>query len=257
MEQKLLIAGVIVFIIARIMKKFIPKVQKPFFKKIYYEAYEWVETGWSAVILAALIMYFFVQAFKIPSGSMRMTLLEGDHLFVNKFIYGFHIPFSGGKRFWPIHKIKRGDIVIFTCPPSALSEAEKKEKITKDFIKRCLGLPGDVILIRAKKLYVNGTLVEEPYVSFADDISYPKYDVLRSTAEYQKAWEEGKFTSLAAQMVTDNFGPITVPKDSYFVMGDNRDRSFDGRFWGPLPDKLMKGKALFLYWPITRVRLIR
>ena len=257
MEQKLLIAGIIVFILARIMKKFMPKIQKPAWQKIYYEVYEWVETGWSAVLLAAFIMYFFIQAFKIPSGSMRTTLLEGDHLFVNKCIYGFHIPFKDGKRVYPIRQIKRGDIVVFQCPDAALSVSEREKHITKDFIKRCIGLPGDVVEIKGKKLYVNGEFINEPYVSFVNDGVYPKYDVFKSSAEYQNAWQEGKFAVLSSEYIADNFGPVKVPQGHYFVMGDNRDRSFDGRFWGPLPDKLMKGRALFLYWPLDRIRVIK
>ena len=104
MEIKLLIAGAVLFVLALIMKWLKPKINNPGAAKIYSEVFEWVETGWSAVILAAFLMYFLVQAFKIPSGSMRMTLLEGDHLFVNKFIYGIHIPFSGGKRVLPFRR---------------------------------------------------------------------------------------------------------------------------------------------------------
>lgn len=257
MELKLLIAGVIVFILARIMRKYKEKAEQTKYKKVFNEVYEWVETGWSAVLLAAFIMYFFVQAFKIPSGSMRTTLLEGDHLFVNKFIYGFHIPLSHGKRIWPIRQVKRGDIVVFQCPPSALSDSEKEEKITKDFIKRCIALPGDIVEVKAKRVYINGKSTDEPYVHFENDAAYPKYDIFKSSVEYQKVWEEGRFAGLTSQVISDNFGPITVPKNCYFVMGDNRDRSFDARFWGPLPDKLMKGRALFLYWPLSRIRLIK
>jgi signal peptidase I len=257
MEIKLLIAGVILFFVARLMKKFKESFSAPFAKKLYNEAYEWVETGWSAVILAAFIMFFFLQAFKIPSGSMRMTLLEGDHLFVNKCIYGFKVPFGHGKRIWPMKKVSRGDIVVFRCPPSALTAAEKENGVTKDFIKRCVALAGDTVEIKNKVLYVNGKKQMEPYLNFEDNYSFPNYKMAVSSAQYQQSWETGGFANLSPELIRDNFGPVTVPQGYYFVMGDNRDRSFDARFWGPLSDKYMKGRALFLYWPISRMRLIK
>ena len=112
MEVKLFIAGLILFCVAMFMqlikKKFSGKIALSLFKNVY----SWVDTAWSALIIAAFLMFFFIQAFKIPSGSMRLTLLEGDHLFVNKFIYGFHIPFSDGKRIFALKEISRGDIVV-------------------------------------------------------------------------------------------------------------------------------------------------
>jgi signal peptidase I len=257
MEQKLVIAGIIVFIIARVLKKNNPKIEKPFWRKVYNEAYEWIETGWSAILLAAFIMYFFLQAFKIPSGSMRMTLLEGDHLFVNKFIYGFHIPFSSGKRFFILKQVRRGDIVVFRCPEEALSLDERERNITKDFIKRCVALAGDTVEIKNKMLYVNGKPVEESYVNFNTNTIYPKYKIIESREKYQQAWEQGQFAGLTSEVIRDNFGPVKVPEKCYFVMGDNRDHSFDSRFWGPLKDKYLKGRALFLYWPPGRIHLIK
>jgi signal peptidase I len=257
MEFKLLIAGVVLFIMAKLMRMLQPKVQGAGPRKVYHEVYEWVETGWSAVLLAAFLMYFFLQAFKIPSGSMRMTLLEGDHLFVNKFVYGFHVPLTDGKRLWPLRQVQRGDIVVFRCPPQALSLSERQENVTKDFIKRAVAVGGDMVEVKDKKLYVNGNLVEEPYASFVDETVYPTVQIFPSQEQYQRTWESGKFDSLPPSIVRDNFGPVIVPPGNYFVMGDNRDRSFDSRFWGPLPDKYMKGRALLLYWPLTRVHLIR
>jgi len=216
---------------------------------------DWSDTSWSAILLASILMYFVIQAFKIPSGSMRMTLIEGDHLFVNKFIYGFHVPFSGGKRVLPIKKVKRQDIIIFECPPEALSPAERERKIKKDFIKRAIGLPGDTVEIINKKVYVNGELLNEPYTNFEDkDYIQPKIKLFNTQEEYQSSWEQGRFVNLP---VRDNFGPIKVPKDCYFVLGDNRDRSFDSRFWGPVPDRNLKGQSLIIYWPVTRIRIIK
>ncbi|MBN1622336.1 MAG: signal peptidase I [Endomicrobiales bacterium] len=257
MEQKLLIAGVIVFILARIMKKWRGKIEKPFWNKVYNEIYEWIETGWSAIILASFIMYFFLQAFKIPSGSMRMTLIEGDHLFVNKFIYGFHIPFSGGKRFLPIREVKRGDIIVFRCPPEALTQDELDRNIKKDFIKRCIALEGDVVEIKDKRVFINGEMLDEPYINLDSRVTFPEFKIYDSPEKYQEVWEEGQFVNFSSDMIRDNFGPIRVPENCYFALGDNRDHSLDSRFWGPLPDKFLKGRALFLYWPLKRIRLIK
>lgn len=257
MEFKLLFAAFVLFFLSRAMKKRRFSISSPGLSKLYNEVYEWVETGWSAVLLAALLMYFLVQAFRIPSGSMRTTLLEGDHLFVNKFIYGFHIPFSGGKRVWPLRQVHKGDIIIFTCPPQALSEQERLKGIKKDFIKRCIAVGGDVVEIKDKKLFVNGKSSDEPYAKFVDGTVYPSVKVFSSNEQYQRFWEEGKLANFSPEMIRDNFGPVMVPPGHYFAMGDNRDRSFDSRFWGPVPDKLMKGTSLVIYWPPKRIRIIR
>ena len=256
MEFKLLIAGVILFFLALVMRKFKNSFTSPGAAKIYREILDWVETGWSAVFLAAFLMYFFIQAFKIPSGSMRMTFLEGDHLFVNKLYYGLHIPFAGGKRVWEMHKVQRGDIIVFECPPAALSPQEVEKRVRKDFIKRCLAVGGDIVEIKDKTLYVNGSVVVEPYVDFLDSEVYKAVKIFDSSEQYQRTWEAGKFDNFPPDAVKDNFGPIIVPPGYYFVMGDNRDRSFDSRFWGPLPDKNLKGKPLLIYWPPKRMKIV-
>jgi signal peptidase I len=167
-----------------------------------------------AVILALFIRTFVVQAFKIPSGSMKNTLLVGDHILVNKFIYGIKLPFID-KTIIPIHNPKRGDIVVFQFP----------EDPSKDFIKRVIGIGGDVIEIRNKKLFVNGAPVKPRHGIYMD----PKiYD--------------------ASLQPRDNFGPITVPKGKLFVMGDNRDFSYDSRFWGFVDLSAVKGEAFIIYW---------
>ena len=223
-------------------------------EKLLRKDLDWSDTGWSAVLLASLLMYFVVQAFKIPSGSMRMTLVEGDHLFVNKFIYGIHVPLTDGKRVLPIKKVQHQDIIIFLCPKIALSQDEQRRGVEKDFIKRAIGLPGDTVEIRGKKVYVNNKLLEEPYLNFEDEYIQPRIKLFNTNQEYQKVWSAGGFRSLPAR---DNFGPITVPPGHFFVMGDNRDKSFDSRFWGPLPDRNLKGNALILYWPINRIKIIK
>lgn len=222
-------------------------------EEIYRSDLDWAETGWVSLFAAAVIMYCFVQAFKIPSGSMRMTLVEGDHLFVNKFIYGIKIPFTE-KRILKLKKIQRRDIIIFDCPPEALSVEEREKHIQKDFIKRCVGLPGDKIEIKNKVLYVNDEPQNEPYVNFEDaDNIFQTQKFYRTSQEYQRAWEQGRFTELPPIFVRDNFGPVIVPVGHYFVLGDNRDKSFDSRFWGPLAEKYIKGAPLIVYWPINRI----
>ncbi|MCD4813083.1 signal peptidase I [bacterium] len=184
---------------------------------------EYVDSGFIAIILALVIRTLFIQAFKIPSGSMESTLLIGDHLLVNKFIYGTQIPFTD-KTILKIRDPKRGDIIVFKYP----------ENPRRDFIKRCVGKSGDIIEVKNKILYVNGDPQSEGYVAFRDMRVFPPEVSPR-----------------------DNFGPVTVPAEAYFMMGDNRDYSADSRFWGFLPKKLIKGKALVIYWPFTRWRIIR
>jgi len=257
MEFKLLLAGILLYGIANVLR-YIKNANKVLSSnKFFIWVHEWIETGWSAVIIAAIIMYFLLQAFKIPSGSMRMTLLEGDHLFVNKFIYGLHIPFTDGKRILPIRHVQRGDIIVFRAPIKALVGEERVKKIEKDFIKRCVALGGDKVEVVNKKLFINDKLVEESYLNFEDMNFYQAPKVFQTQKEYQTAWENGDFADMALDVVRDNFGPVVVPAGCYFAMGDNRDRSFDSRFWGPLPENRIKGKPLFLYWPAKRWRLIK
>jgi signal peptidase I len=213
-----------------------------------------VETSFSAVLLAAVIMYAVVQAFKIPSGSMEDTLHIGDHLFVNKFMYGIRIPWTE-KRVLKWRDVQRGDVVVFQCPPSALSEEEREHHVRKDFIKRAVGLPGDEIRVKNKRLYINGLLQTEPYAIYRDPMVIPDTLSGGSAADIQKAWQDGELAQHS--YVRDNFGPVKLPAGSYFVMGDNRDGSFDARFWGPLPNRLLKGKAWFVYWPLGRIKVIR
>lgn len=181
---------------------------------------EWVESIVIALVLALLIRTFVVQAFKIPSGSMEPTLLIGDHLLVNKFLYGTKIPFTAIKVL-PLREPERGDVVVFIYPVDP----------SKDFIKRVIGLPGDKIEVINKKVYVNGKGIEDIHAHFAENMILPKGSEPR-----------------------DNFGPVTVPPDSLFVMGDNRDRSYDSRFWGFVKKSEVKGKAFIIYWSWDRER---
>jgi signal peptidase I len=166
-----------------------------------------------AVALALFIRTFVVQAFKIPSGSMKDTLLIGDHILVNKFAYGINVPYLD-KTLLAMDKPDRGDIVVFRFPLDP----------EKDFIKRVVGVAGDEILIRDKTVFVNGNRQTGNYIRFMDPHIYSGRENTR-----------------------DNFGPVTVPPDSLFVMGDNRDNSHDSRFWGFVSLKELKGKAFIIY----------
>ena len=181
---------------------------------------EYFESIVIAVILALFIRTFVVQAFKIPTGSMEENLLIGDHLLVNKFVFG---PTETGveRTLLPVGTIKRRDIIVFKYP----------EEPERDFIKRVIGLPGETVEVREKKVYINGTALDEPYVHFLAPPSAPS--------------ELHEVTSFD---VRERFGPVTVPADQYFMMGDNRDNSADSRYWGFLRRDYIKGKALVIYW---------
>jgi signal peptidase I len=183
-------------------------------------AREYFESIVIAVILALFIRTFVVQAFKIPTGSMEENLLIGDHLLVNKFVLG-PAPTSVERGLLPIGTIKRRDIIVFKYP----------EEPDRDFIKRVIGLPGETIELRDKKVYVNGQPLDEPYVHFLQPPSGES--------------EQHEVTSFD---VRERYGPVTVPANHYFVMGDNRDNSQDSRYWGFLPRENVKGKALLIYW---------
>ena len=178
-----------------------------------------------ALLIAAVFLLFtntfVVKTFFIPSGSMEDTLLVGDHLFVNRFIFG---PTMGRleRAVLPLRAPRRGDIVVFRSP----------ERPNIDLVKRLIGLPGDTIQVVNKQLFVNGKKVEDDaYVEHKD----PRTFLNRPYMSEQ-------------QRLRDNFGPVTVPAESYFCMGDNRDMSYDSRFWGTVPEHYIKGRAFLIYW---------
>ena len=191
-----------------------------------------------ALILAFIIRSFVIQAFKIPSGSMLPTLKIGDHLLVNKFIYGVQVPFTDIE-IVPVSDPEFQDIVVFEYP----------EDQSKDFIKRVVGLPGDTIAIRKGRLIRNGKRVNEPYTQFTHNE--------RAAGQYPlENWPPHEFDRRAR----DNLGPITIPEDEYFVMGDNRDESYDSRFWGFVQSKDILGEAWIIYWSwksFTNIRFSR
>jgi signal peptidase I len=191
-------------------------------------AREYTEAILIALLLALLIRSFIVQAFKIPSGSMKKTLLIGDHILVSKFSYGTHIPneipFINIKLFDDIvlfPKVpKRGDIIVFKFP--------KDE--TRDFIKRVIGLPGDLLEVKRQKVFINNKPYEDTHARHTDS------------------------PSDSPLVPRDDFGPILVPDDHVFVMGDNRENSQDSRYWGYLNVKKIRGKALIIYWSWDRIK---
>jgi len=203
-------------------------------EKIKKEIYTWIIV--IAVVLVLRVV--FVEAYVIPTGSMEKTLLVGDALLVNRFIYGIKIPipFTGIQiPIIPGRTPQRGEIVVFKYPFE-----------NKDFVKRCVAVEGDTVEVINKALYINGKKVEEPYVWHREPGVFHgvKYD----REKYQKKWEDAELFDIFGMYVRDNFGPVVVPEDCIFVMGDNRDNSMDSRFWGPLHKKYLKGKPLFIYF---------
>jgi signal peptidase I len=178
---------------------------------------EYFESLVIAVALALFVRTFVFQAFKIPTGSMEPNLLVGDHLIVNKMI---NAPTVTGleRAILPGRDVRRGDIIVFKYPVDP----------ERDFIKRVIGLPGERLELRRKKVYINGKPLDEPYAHFLEPPSpegSPKKDDVR-----------------------EEYGPVTIPAGQYFMMGDNRDNSQDSRFWGFLPRSYIKGQALFIYF---------
>ena len=202
---------------------------------------EWVEVIITAFILYLVIVTFAIQSFHIPSSSMVPTLKVRDRLFVSKFSYGVSLPFTDKKVFQ--RHPQRGDVIVFRYPgdpyhrlslrliaPAIRFLTFKRIKLDphKDYIKRVIGLPGEVLEVREGKVYINGKPMNEPYAFHSvDDLSF------------------------------NHYGPVAVPSYSYFMMGDNRESSSDSRFWGFLERKYIKGKALFIYWPPNRMGIIR
>ncbi len=173
-------------------------------------------------VFTLFLMTYVVQAFQIPSSSMERNLLIGDHLLVNKAVYS---SFNSGSllgKLLPFKEPRRGDVVVFKFPNDP----------TKDYVKRVIGVPGDTVEIRQKQVYINGQSLQETYKQHTDGYIYALGDA------------EGNQSGA----MRDNFGPVKVPENDLFVMGDNRDNSYDSRYWGFLPRQNLKGKPLFIYW---------
>jgi signal peptidase I len=168
---------------------------------------EYAETLVIALAIALFVRSFVVQAFKIPSSSMEPTLLVGDHILVNKFLYGIRIPVIG-KKIFSFSQPRRGDVIVFIFPNDR----------SKDFIKRVIGLPGEKVEIRERKIYINARLIEDPWGKY-----FPPERLI-------------------------NVGPEVIPPNALFVMGDNRNNSEDSRYWGFVPLDDVLGKAFVMYW---------
>lgn len=179
-------------------------------------ARDWIEALTVAFVIAMIIRAFVLQAYRIPSSSMEDTLLKGDHILATKYNYGLTVPFTT-RKVWGADRVpKRGDIVIFTFPGNH----------SMDFVKRIIGVPGDTIEVREKNVYINGQLFKTSFEKHTDPF----------------------ILTQGQGMVRDNFGPIKVEPGNCFAMGDNRDQSYDSRFWGFVPIQNIKGKALIIYF---------
>ena len=191
------------------------------------ELREWTEAIVIAFVLAIVLRTFLIQAYKIPSGSMEPTLAIGDHIMVNKIRYGLRMPdslfgltpFAGeipyGHYLFHLAAVHRGDVVVFVFPLDP----------TKDFIKRVIGIGGDTVRVKDGRVFLNGEPMPDPH------------------AHFEVAPQERSPYS-----PRDNYGPATVPAGEFLMMGDNRDRSYDSRFWGYVKLDQIEGRAMFIYW---------
>jgi signal peptidase I len=217
---------------------------------------EYTESIAVAVLIALFLRAFVVEAFKIPSGSMIPTLQVGDHIFVNKFIYGIRIPWTNIKFGMSYRQPKRGEVIVFIYPKDP----------EKDFIKRIVGIPGDKIEMHENQLFINGKPVPRKHVE--GECQY--WDSDEESGQWQERrcdpWLEtldgNTFTAFYDRnSLNRSYGPVTVPPDSLFVMGDNRDNSSDSRVWGFVPYELIKGKAMVIWFssgqPEGWIRLAR
>jgi signal peptidase I len=181
---------------------------------------EYFESIVTAAILALFVRTFVVQAFVVPTGSMERTILIGDHLLVNKFAFA-PTPTAVERAILPVAAVKRLDLIVFKHP----------QRPDRDLIKRVIGLPEETLEVRAKKVYIDGRPLDEPYTTFL-----------------QPPRAASQLHEVAPGDVREQYGPVTIPANRYFVMGDNRDNSEDSRYWGFLPRENIKGRAVLIYW---------
>lgn len=204
-----------------------------------------IESILIALGLALLIRTFVIQPFKIPSGSMIPTLLIGDHLLVNKFVYGTNIPFTDIVLF-PVDNIDRGDVIVFKFP----EESERGPRKGVHYIKRVIAVEGDSVDIRGNDIYINNQKVEKNYMgtySYEDNginITADMYRQFLTDHDFKILYKKGSTTTTKGRL---SF-PLKVPEDTVFVMGDNRDNSYDSRFWGFVPVENISGKAFIIHW---------
>ncbi len=203
--------------------------------------WEWTKSIFIALLLFLFVRTFMIEAFQIPTASMENTLLVGDFLLVNKMVYGAEIP--GTKLGLPAFDTpSRGDVVVFEPPPSA------EQPPRTNYVKRIVGVPGDTLLMRNARLHVNGIAVDEPYVKHARRAE----DVPSSHFAWQRGHLVGSARRRGYRPTRDNWGPLVVPTDNYFVMGDNRANSEDSRYWGFVPREAIKGRPMIVYYSYDR-----
>lgn len=196
--------------------------------------FEWTKSASLAVLLFLFLKTFLVEAFRIPSGSMEGTLLPGDFLLVNKLVYGAEVPFTG-KRLPGLRQPKNGDVLVFLYPKDP----------TQNFVKRLVGSPGDTVSMDHGVLVRNGVRQVESYTRHVD----PNYDLVSDDFYWQRSFLVPMARAAGSYHASrDNWGPIVVPQRHYFVLGDNRDNSLDSRFWGFVPDSLVRGSPLVIYY---------
>jgi signal peptidase I len=195
--------------------------------------WEWTKIFQVSVLLFLLIRTFFVEAFKIPSGSMENTLQVGDFLLVNKLVYGAEVPFTH-TRLPRLREPQHGDVIVFEWP----------QDLSKNFVKRLVGLPGDTVEMRGGRLIRNGVVLTEGYVEHTE----PDTDPLVDDFAWQSEYLLGPATATGYHPTRNNWGPLLVPKGKYFVLGDNRDNSLDSRYWGWVADSLVKGRPFVIYY---------
>ncbi|HEX4574462.1 MAG TPA: signal peptidase I [Gemmatimonadales bacterium] len=199
----------------------------------------WMRSLGMALVLFLIIRTFLIEAFQIPSGSMERTLLAGDFLFVNKAVYGAQIPGTTA-RLPGFASPRRGDVIVFAYP--------KNPEL--NYVKRVIGAPGDTVEMRGAELRVNGEPLTEPYVQRSD----PSHDVYDPEFNWQRPYLiGGVFAARSSYHPTrDTWGPLVVPRDKFFVLGDNRDNSSDSRYWGFVDQKAVKGRPLIVYFSYDR-----
>jgi signal peptidase I len=209
---------------------------------------EYAEAIVTAVVIAVFLRTFVVEAFKIPSGSMIPTLQVGDHIFVNKFIYGIGFPFTDYKIATGIRKPQRGEVIVFKYP----NDREK------DFIKRIVAVEGDTVEMRDDVLYVNkqpvdhapigGPCLYQDFVEETEEWEERRCEAVRETVPHDRSYTTIYSRIPALPGPPHTTPPFRVPEHSVYVMGDNRDNSHDSRFWGQVPEQLIKGKAMVIWW---------
>lgn len=200
--------------------------------------WEWVKILSAAILIFGVMKTFIIEAFKIPSGSMERTLLVGDFLLVNKVVYGAEVPIVN-KRLPAIRSPRRGDVIVFEYP---------KDR-SRYYVKRLVGLPGDTLAMRDGILIRNGVALAEPYVTHSDPAGDPVWDEFRWQSDFLV---RSASAAIAYHPSRNNWGPLVVPSERYFVLGDNRDNSQDSRYWGFVPDSLLRGRPEVVYFSYSQ-----